>query len=94
MLESRNVESYNISQQLASRNPTLLGLDAMGLASLLFPLFYKGDQYLVPQHLVIPPDQIKDIFAFKTATALVIVLDNAVPTMTITAAPEQTAPTR
>ena len=92
-IESRDTKSHNTSQQLVSRQMVFLGAGAIGLAGLLFPLFYEGDQHLVPQPLVIPPSQVEDALAFETATSIMVFVENDVPTMTITEAPAQTAPT-
>ncbi len=95
MIESRDLKSPNSSQQLIPRQLVLLGSVAVGLAGFLFPLFYEGDQHMVPQPLLIPPSQVEVALVLETATSIVVVVGtgDGVPTMTVTEAPAQTAPT-
>ncbi|PLB46596.1 hypothetical protein P170DRAFT_498546 [Aspergillus steynii IBT 23096] len=58
------------------------------LVGMVIPLIYEATQIL-PNHIKIPPNQIEESFELETATAIVIVTDNAKPQGTITQPPEQ-----
>ncbi|KAE8358366.1 Spherulation-specific family 4-domain-containing protein [Aspergillus caelatus] len=75
---------------LEVRNPAALIYYAGGIliSALLFPLLYEGDR-VVPVPIKIPPNHVEDSLELETATAIIVVTDDATPQMTITAPPEQ-----
>ena len=75
---------------LEVRNPAALVYYAGGIliSALLFPLLYEGDR-VVPVPIKIPPNHVEDSLELETATAIIVVTDDATPQMTITAPPEQ-----
>ncbi|RAL02336.1 uncharacterized protein BO80DRAFT_472333 [Aspergillus ibericus CBS 121593] len=86
---NRILKSRSLSQRaLEPRQLELLGAGVFALIGVLFPIFYKGDK-VVPVPIKIPPEQIEDSFDLETATAIIVVTEDAQPAQTITQPPEQ-----
>ncbi|KAE8371195.1 Spherulation-specific family 4-domain-containing protein [Aspergillus bertholletiae] len=72
------------------RSPAALVYYAGGILipALLFPLLYEGD-CVVPVPIKIPLNHVEDSLELETATAIIVITDDAMSQITITAPPEQ-----
>ncbi|PYI01181.1 hypothetical protein BO78DRAFT_436345 [Aspergillus sclerotiicarbonarius CBS 121057] len=86
---NRVLKSRSLNQRaLEPRQVNVLAAGVVAVIGFLFPIFYKGDK-VVPVPIKIPPEQIEDSFDLETATAIVVVTEDATTKQTITQAPEQ-----
>lgn len=76
------------TRSLEKRQVGILAAAAVGVAGLLFPVFYHDSNQNIPVPLVIPADQLEEAFNLETATAIVVVTEGG-SAPTVTAPPNQ-----
>lgn len=76
------------TRSLEKRQVAMLAAAAVGVAGLLFPVFYHDSNHNIPVPLVIPADHLEEAFNLETATAIVVVTEGG-STATVTAPPDQ-----